>query len=290
MGKEAMNGSNTVNCVPSGIGTRVPVFMVQFLANLAALSAFVVALMFSSEDRKLLAHFLQQGDILSRHVIVFNALCFAFYSIVFAAVLMLLPLGIMGLVDDGIDTMIVKAAFFGTACTYLCHALALSVPPLCSSRVLLLTFLPMTLFAGAFFPWDNLSTLFRVLHCMNHPLFCCLLACTHLLLATFEPSCDPHACPCLICAAPNAIREVTQLQDLGSTESQLFSAGPLLLSMFFLSMSHRHKPTHSKLTQRERLARHDSMNVIAPPATARQQSRGSQSVLSSWLDTSRESL
>jgi ABC-type Mn2+/Zn2+ transport system ATPase subunit len=293
MGKQALESSDTTDYVPSSIGTRAPVFMVQFIANVAALSAFVVALIFSNEDRKLLAHFLQQGDILSRHVVIFNTVRFAFYSIIFATILMLVPLGIMGLVDDGIDTMIMNVAFFGTAYTYLCYVLARSVPPLYSSQILLLTFLPMTLFTGVFFPWDSLSTFFRILHYMN-PLFYCLTACTHLLLATFDPNCDPHAYPYLICAAPDAIREITQLQDIGSTESQLFSAGVLLLSMGFLWLSHRHKPTHSKLTApRTGLKRHSSIFSMMPPPMPRRRSIGVTSASSSWLATSdsvRESL
>jgi ABC-type Mn2+/Zn2+ transport system ATPase subunit len=289
LGKQALEmSSDTVDYVPASIGTRMPVFMVQFLANVAAMSAFVVALIFSNEDRKLLAHFLQQGDILSRHVVIFNTLRFAFYSIIFAFIMMLVPLGMMGLVDDGIDTMIINVALYGTAYTYLCYVLALSVAPLYSSQLLLLTFLPMTLFTGVFFPFDSFSTLVRALHYMN-PLFYCMTACTHLLLATFDPNCDPHASPYMICAAPDVIREVTQLQDFGSTECQLFSAGLLLASMVFLWRSHCHKPTYSKLgSNRKDLARHISVVMTSMPRLSSAVAPRASS--STWLDTHRKSL
>jgi hypothetical protein len=119
-----------------------------------------------------------------------------------------------------------------------------------------------------------------------NPMFYCLTACTQLLLATFDPNCEPHAYPYLTCATPDVIREITQLQDIGSTESQLFSVGLLLLSMAFLWLSHRSKPSHSKVTgRREDLARHSSKNDVMPPPMARRRSTLSRRASSTWLDS-----
>jgi hypothetical protein len=58
------------------------------------------------------------------------SLCFLQHRL--AAVLLLILLGVMGWVDDGIDAMVANVACFGTARTCPCHALTLSVPPVSS--------------------------------------------------------------------------------------------------------------------------------------------------------------
>jgi hypothetical protein len=158
-----------VDFVPSSIATRIPVFLLQFLANIAALSVFVVGLVYSFEDRKLLFHFSKQGTLRPIDIIVFNVMRFAYYGIIFATILLAVPLALMGILEDvqELDTMIFNAAFFSTAYIMVCYVLAQAVPPLYSSQILLLTFLPMTLFIGVFFPWDTLSTFFRILHYLN---------------------------------------------------------------------------------------------------------------------------
>lgn len=229
-----------VDFVPSQIGTRIPVFLMQFLANIAALSAFVVGLVYSFEDRKILVHFSKQGKLRPIDIIVFNLIRFAYYGIIFGTVLLAIPLSMMKVLEgvQELDTMIFNAAFFSTGYTMVCYVLAQAVPPLYSSQVLLLTFLPMTLFTGVFFPWDTLSTLFQILHYLN-PMFWCLTANAHLLLQSFDANCNPSADPYITCALSDAIADISQLQDLNSTHSQLVSMAMLVIGMTALYFMHR---------------------------------------------------
>ena len=237
-----------VDFVPSRIGTRIPVFLLQFLANIAALSAFVVALVYSIEDRKLLFHFSKQGKLRPSHIAVFNFLRSAYYGVIFATILLSIPLAMMNILEDMVelDTMIINAALFSTAYTMLSYVAAQLVPPLYSSQILLLTFLPMTLFTGIFFPWDTLSMFFKILHYLN-PLFWCLTANTHLLLDSFDARCHAGADPFLICAESDALISLAQLQDLSSMDSQLISAALLALSMLILFVMHRQVLTYKTL-------------------------------------------
>lgn len=237
-----------VDFVPSSIGTRIPVFLLQFIANIAALSAFVVALVYSIEDRKLLFHFSKQGKLNPDHVVVFNFFRFAFYGIIFATILLAIPLAMMQILESGaeLDTLIMNSALFSTSYTMLCYVLAQLVPPLYSSQILLLTFLPMTLFTGVFFPWDTLTTIFRIFHYMN-PLFWCLTASSHVLLETFDARCGPSDDPYITCALSDAIASISQLQDLSSLHSQCISALFLIISMIGLYWTHRRSATYCKL-------------------------------------------
>lgn len=255
-----------VDFVPSRIGTRFPVFLVQFLANIAALSAFVVALIYSIEDRKILFHFSNQGKLRPSHVMVFNFLRAAYYGLIFATIFLGGFMALLGDMFEGtadLDTMIMNAAFFSTAYITWCYALAHLVPPLYSSQILLLSFLPMSLFTGVFFPWDTLSEILKVLHYVN-PMFWCFTANAHLLLGSFDARCHVGADPYITCAESDALISIGQIRDLSSMDSQLVSAGLLLLAMLIIYVMHQQVVTYTALghLEEETLKRHQSVKGI----------------------------
>ena len=220
------------------------------------MSAFGSGLIFSISERNILAHFVQQKDMSVSAVLAFNFLRFSFYGILQSGVVVLLSLSLMHLAGEGLDTVVTNVAVFSAAYGYFCFALTMAFPVLYGSQLILLTFLLMFYFSGILFPWENISTFFKVLHYGN-PFFYCLAACTHLVLSAFQPNCGDKDYPYLVCATNEVLPDLVQIQDLGSMASQFFSAGFLAIGMLLLWFVQR-RP--DRAPSREELKRRGLLN------------------------------